>query len=247
MTSRVKTVLIVDEDPATRYRLSGMLGSRYRVLSAASGEAAVGLLMKEQAEIVLLDVCLPGVSGLDALRILRENYPLTEVIMISARGDVELAVQAMKQGAYHYVTKDVEDEALLSLVQHAGDRLDLNRRVLSLSDQIADADRDFVIGPSAAMQAVAAMVRKVAKLPATVLILGESGTGKELLARKIHRESERPDGPFVTVNLAAIPRELVESTLFGHEKGAFTGAIRQQIGKFELASGGSRIGITLTR
>jgi len=239
MTSRVKTILIVDEDHATRERLSGMLGSRYRVLNAASGEAAVGLLMKEQAEIVLLDVCLPGVSGLDALRILRENYPLTEVIMISARGDVELAVQAMKQGAYHYVTKDVEDEALLSLVQHAGDRLDLNRRVLSLSDQIADADRDFVIGPSSAMQAVAAMVRKVARLPATVLILGESGTGKELLARKIHRESERPDGPFVTVNLAAIPRDLVESTLFGHEKGAFTGAVRQQIGKFELASGGT--------
>jgi len=239
MTSRVKTVLIVDEDHATRERLSGMLASRYRVLNAASGEAAVGLLMKEQAEIVLLDVCLPGVSGLDALRILRENYPLTEVIMISARGDVELAVQAMKQGAYHYVTKDVEDEALLSLVQHAGDRLDLNRRVLSLSDQIADADRDFVIGPSGAMQAVAAMVRKVARLPATILILGESGTGKELLARKIHRESERPDGPFVTVNLAAIPRDLVESTLFGHEKGAFTGAVRQQIGKFELASGGT--------
>ena len=239
MASRTRTVLIVDEDRTTRDRLSGILGRHYRVLVAATGEAAFALLMKEQAEIVLLDVCLPGISGLDALRILRENYPLSEVIMISALGDVELAVQAMKQGAYHYVTKDVEDGALLSLVQRAGEHLDLNRRVLSLSDQVADAEREFVIGPSAAMQAVADLVRRVAKLPATILILGESGTGKELLARKIHRDSDRPEGPFVTVNLAAIPRDLVESTLFGHERGAFTGAVRQQIGKFELAGGGT--------
>jgi len=239
MASRTRTVLIVDEDRTTRDRLSGILGRHYRVLAAATGEAAFALLMKEQAEIVLLDVCLPGISGLDALRILRENYPLSEVIMISALGDVELAVQAMKQGAYHYVTKDVGDGALLSLVQRAGEHLDLNRRVLSLSDQVADAEREFVIGPSAAMQAVADLVRRVAKLPATILILGESGTGKELLARKIHRDSDRPEAPFVTVNLAAIPRDLVESTLFGHERGAFTGAVRQQIGKFELAGGGT--------
>jgi len=109
MASRTRTVLIVDEDRTTRDRLSGILGRHYRVLVAATGEAAFALLMKEQAEIVLLDVCLPGISGLDALRILRENYPLSEVIMISALGDIELAVQAMKQGAYHYVTKDVED------------------------------------------------------------------------------------------------------------------------------------------
>ena len=239
MASRTRTVLIVDEDRTTRDRLSGILGRHYRVLVAATGEAAFALLMKEQAEIVLLDVCLPGISGLDALRILRENYPLSEVIMISALGDIELAVQAMKQGAYHYVTKDVGDGALLSLVQRAGEHLDLNLRVLSLSDQVADAEREFVIGPSAAMQAVADLVRRVAKLPATILILGESGTGKELLARKIHRDSDRPEGPFVTVNLAAIPRDLVESTLFGHERGAFTGAVRQQIGKFELAGGGT--------
>jgi len=131
MASRTRTVLIVDEDRTTRDRLSGILGRHYRVLVAATGEAAFALLMKEQAEIVLLDVCLPGISGLDALRILRENYPLSEVIMISALGDIELAVQAMKQGAYHYVTKDVEDGALLSLVQRAGEHLDLNRRVLS--------------------------------------------------------------------------------------------------------------------
>lgn len=128
----------------------------------------------------------------------------------------------------------------MALVRSAGERQDLNRRVLALSPEGEDrGSREFVVGPSKVMQDVVDLVHRISKLSATVLILGESGTGKELLARYVHRESTDPDGPFVAVNLAAIPRELVESTLFGHERGAFTGAHRQQLGKFELASGGT--------
>src|SRR5256886_3044063 len=160
--------------------------------------------------------------------------------MISAINDIETAVQAMKHGAYHYTTKDFDYETLRSLVHNASERQDLNRQVMTLSAQVADqGDREFVVGPSKLTRDIIDLVQKVAKLSATVLILGESGTGKELLARYIHRESATPDAPFIAVNLAAIRRELAESALFGHERGAFTGAHRQQLGKFELASNGT--------
>src|SRR5512133_3104306 len=136
MAARHKTVLIVDEDDATRERLGATLGRDYRVLGTTSGESAAALLVREQAEIVLVDVLLPGISGIETLRIVRENYPLTEVIMISADGDVELAVQAMKDGAYHYVAKEVTAQALLSIVRNASEHQDLNRRVLTLTDQV---------------------------------------------------------------------------------------------------------------
>jgi two-component system NtrC family response regulator len=174
------------------------------------------------------------------LRIVRENYPALEVIMTSAGAHVDDAVRAVKEGAFHFVTKDADAEAVRSLVQHALERQSLNREVLRLRTEVDEStDREFVAGPSPGTRAILDLVSRVARLSATVLILGESGTGKELLARLLHRQSARPDGPFVAVNLAAIPRELVESILFGHEKGSFTGALRQQIGKFELASGGT--------
>jgi DNA-binding NtrC family response regulator len=239
MSTKPRTVLIVDDDEPTRARLAAALKREYRVLGAASGEAALAMLMREEAEIVLVDVTLPGISGLEVLQIVRENYPLTETIMVSAGSDVETAVQAVKLGAYHYLAKDAGDDALLSLVGKAAEHRDLSRQVLSLSAQVAEGETDFIIGPSAAMREAIEIAHKIAKLSATVLILGESGTGKELLARLIHREGEHPGAPFITANLAAIPRELVESTLFGHEKGAFTGAHRQLLGKFELASGGT--------
>src|SRR4029077_3817419 len=141
---------------------------------------------------------------------------------------------------YHYITKSFDYDELRSLVRNACERQDLNRQVITLSAQVAEqGEREFLIGPSKQIRDIVDLVHKVAKLSATVLILGESGTGKELLARLLHRESGRGEAPFIACNLAAIPRELAESALFGHERGAFTGAHRQQLGKFELASNGT--------
>jgi DNA-binding NtrC family response regulator len=240
MSPKPKTVLVVDDDEGMRDTLTAILKRDYRVLRVASGEAALTVLSKEDVDLILLDVRLPGISGFEVLRIVKENYSLVEVIMISAITEVETAVQAMKHGAYHYITKDFDYDQLRSLVRNAGERQDLNRQVLTLSAQVADqSEREFIVGPSKTTRDIVDLVHKIARLPATVLILGESGTGKELLARLIHREAGDPDAPFIAVNLAAIPRELAESTLFGHERGAFTGAHRQQLGKFELASGGT--------
>ncbi len=235
-----RTILIIDDDEGMRDTLAAILRRDYRVLRAPNGEAGLTILDREPVDLILLDVRMPGMNGFDVLRQVKESQRLVEVIMISAISEVETAVQAMKLGAYHYITKDFEYDAVLSLVRNACERLDLNRKVLTLSAQVADdGARPFVTGPSRAMRDVMDMVRKVAGLTTNVLILGESGTGKELLARLLHRESERADAPFLPVNVAAIPGELVESALFGHERGAFTGAVRQQLGKFELASGGT--------
>src|SRR6266513_22614 len=240
MTHKLKTVLIVDDDEGMRDTLTAILKREYRVLRVASGEAALPVLNREDVDLMLLDVRLPGISGFEVLRIVKENYSLVEVLMISAINEIETAVQAMKHGAYHYVTREFDYDQLRSLVRNASERQDLNRQVLTLSAQVADqTEREFIVGPSKATRDILDLVNKVAKLSATVLILGESGTGKVLLARLIHREAGDPDAPFIAVNLAAIPRELVESALFGHERGAFTGAHRQQLGKFELASGGT--------
>src|SRR5246127_3471310 len=240
MTPKPKAVLIVDDDEGMRDTLSAILKREHRVLRVASGEAALPILNREDVDLVMLDVRLPGISGFEVLRIIKENYSLIEVMMISAITEIETAVQAMKHGAYHYITKDFDYDQLRSLVRNASERQDLNRQVLTLSAQVADqTEREFILGPSKMTRDIVDLVHKIAKLSATVLILGESGTGKELLARLIHRESGDPEATFIAVNLAAIPRELAESTLFGHERGAFTGAHRQQLGKFELASNGS--------
>jgi DNA-binding NtrC family response regulator len=241
MSDRRKTILIVDDDEGMRETLTAMLRRDYRVLRAATGEFALQILEKEDVDLMLLDVRLPGISGFEVLKIVRENYPYIEVIVISIIKELDVAIEAMRYGAYHYISKDFDLESVRTLVSNASERQDLNRDVLRLSAEVAEqqTDREFVAGASRATRDILDLVQKVAKLNATVLILGESGTGKELLARLIHRESGQPNSPFVAVNLAAIPRELVESTLFGHEKGAFTGAVRQQLGKFELASNGT--------
>src|SRR6202140_2876961 len=224
MSQKPKTVLIVDDDEGMRDTLTAILKREYRVLRVMNGEAALPVLNRENVDLVLLDVILPGISGFEVLRIVKENYSLVEVIMISAINDIETAVQAMKHGAYHYVTKDFDYDQLRSLVRNASDRQDLNRQVMTLSAQVADqTEREFIVGPSKMTRDIIDLVNKIAKLSATGLILGESGTGKELLARLIHREAGDPDAPFIAVNLAAIPRELTESALFGHEGGPFTG------------------------
>jgi len=238
--SRPRTVLIVDQDDGWREAVASALKADYRILRAASGESALAMLTREEVDAMLLDVDQPGINGFETLRIARENFELTEVVMTAASSEVDHAVEAVKLGAFHFVPKTGGADAVRALIDRAIERQALARQVQVLSAEAADTtEREFVVGPSRALQDVVAMVRRVASLSATVLILGEGGTGKELLARLLHRESESPDGPFVAVNLAAIPQELVESVLFGHEKGSFTGAVRQQIGKFELAGGGT--------
>jgi DNA-binding NtrC family response regulator len=246
MSVRRKTVLVVDSGEDARERIATPLKRDYRLLRASSGEAALALMEREDVDVVIADVALPGVTGFELLRIVRANYPLVESILVSAGSDFDDAVQAIKLGAYHYLSKSADPDALRATVAHAADRQDLNRRVLTLRAEVQEqGEREFIAGSSRAMRDVLDVVRKVGRLSATVLILGESGTGKELLARLIHRESTadlppgQGDRPFMAVNLASIPRELVESTLFGHERGAFTGALQQRIGKFELASGGT--------
>src|SRR6187401_46748 len=240
MTRPNKTILICDDDQGMRDTIAAILKRDYRVITVSSGEAALSLLKEQDVDLILLDVRLPGISGFDVLRIVKENYSLIECIMISAINEVETAVQAMKHGAYHYITKDFDYDELRSLVRNACERQDLNRQVITLSAQVAEqSEREFIIGPSRQIRDIVDLVQRVAKLSATVLILGESGTGKELLARLLHKESGRGDAPFIAVNLSAIPHELVESTLFGHERGSFTGAHKQQLGKFELAAGGT--------
>ena len=239
MPPPLKTILIVDDDEGMRDTLTAILKREYRVLSVASAEDGLSRLRQTRVDLMLLDVRLPGIGGLEMLKQVREQRNEVEVIMISAITDVETAVQAMKLGAYHYITKEFDYDALRALVRNASERQDLKNRVESLTAQVEAQDEEFVTGTSAAMKAVVSLVQKVAPLDTTVLITGESGTGKEMLARRVHAESDRRKGPFIAVNLAAVPGELVESTLFGHERGAFTGAVRQQLGKFELANGGT--------
>jgi DNA-binding NtrC family response regulator len=240
MSERRKTLLIVDDDEGMRDTLTAVLKRDYRVLRVATGEAALQVMEKEDIDLMMLDVRLPGINGFEVLKITKENYPYVEVVVISVIKELEAAIEAMRYGAYHYISKDFDVEGVRTLVANASERQDLSRSVMRLSAEVAEHnDREFVVGPSRATREIVELVQKVAKLSATILILGESGTGKELLARMIHRESVQPAAPFVAVNLAAIPKDLVESTLFGHEKGSFTGAIRQQLGKFELAAGGT--------
>jgi DNA-binding NtrC family response regulator len=241
MAGKQKTLLIVDDDEGMRDTLTAILRRDYHVMTAASGEAGLDQLSRTHVDLMLLDFRLPHMNGLEVLKHVKETYAPVEVIVISAVSEVETAVQAIKQGAYHFITKDFEYDALRSLVRNASEKQDLSRQVATLSAQVAEqqAPADFVLGPSPVMRQVMDLVRKVAKLSATVLVHGESGTGKEMLARLLHRESARSTGAFIAVNLAALPSELVESTLFGHERGAFTGATKQQLGKFEMAMGGT--------
>ena len=235
-----KTLLIVDSEEETRDAITATLRRDYRVLRAATGEAALQMMQKESVDLMLLDVHLPGISGFEVLKITKENYPRIEVVVLSRTKELDTAIEAMRHGAYHFVSKDFDAEAIRACFANAAERQDLNRDVTRLREEVAEQnEREFVVGPSRTTKSVMELVNKVAKQSAPVLILGESGPGRALRARLIHRESGDHGAPFLAVNLAAIPMDLVASALFDHEKDAFTGAIRQQIGKFELAAGGT--------
>jgi DNA-binding NtrC family response regulator len=240
MDEKRPTILIIDDDQSIRDTLEAILQRDYNVLKAADGQTGLRLASEHEVQIALLDVLLPDINGLEVLKQIKDRFQDIEVIMLSAVKEVGPAVQAMKLGAYHYIPKSLDYDEVLTLVSKVVERQRVDRELLYLRSEIEQfAETEFIIGRSKKMQEIHDLVQKVAKLPATILILGESGTGKQLLARYIHKQSSLADRPFVTVDLAAVPETLVESTLFGHEKGAFTSAYRQHIGKFELADGGT--------
>jgi two-component system nitrogen regulation response regulator NtrX len=236
----MKAILIVDDEPAARYGLRRALEAKYRVAEVDSVEAAREALPREQPDLILLDVVLPGENGLAFLRWMREQGSEVPVLMVSALDTAKTAVEALQLGAADYLVKGFELEELrqrvanllkLATLEKENDAL---RRRLTTEGQFGQ-----MIGRSAEMRRAFEMADRVAPADSTVLILGESGTGKDLLAQEIHARSPRAGTSYVAVNCAALPETLIESELFGYERGAFTGAAHQKKGKFELASGGT--------
>ena len=235
------TILIIDDDTSLRRVLEyNLREAGYGVAAAASGEEGLRLFAEAEPSLVISDMKMPGMDGMQVLKSVKEHSPETPVIMITAFGSVDMAVEAMKAGAYDYITKPFNRDELRLTVAKALQFSSLSRENRQLKSQLAErADFSAIIGSSPAMEKVFQVVAKVADTEASVLITGESGTGKELVARSIHSRSSRKNGPFVAINCAAIPHDLLESELFGHLKGAFTGAVRDKTGKFALADGGT--------
>ncbi len=236
-----KRILVVDDEESVRWALrKAMERAGYRVDLAADGPAGLTAASDPDVDLVLLDVRLPGQDGLKLLREIRRRRPDLPVIMMTAYGTLQVAVEAMNLGAYDYIGKPFDTDEVLLVVQKALEAQTRAREVAQLRQTVeGSVDLGSIVGGSPAMQQIFKAVGKVAGTDLTVLLRGESGTGKELVARAIHENSRRKGRPFVPVNCAAIPRELLESELFGHEKGAFTGALAARRGRFEQAEGGT--------
>jgi DNA-binding NtrC family response regulator len=231
-------VLIVDDEANVRKVLTALLEQAgYRTSPAASGEEALDLVRAQDPDLVLTDLRMPGMDGLELLRTLREEFPEIPVVLLTAHGTVEAAVEAMKRGAHDFLTKPFDKEQVVQVLAKALAQAERSRR--EFQGPIARDARCGIVGSGPAMETVFHLVERLAPTPSTVLVTGETGTGKELVAEALHRLSPRAEGSLVRINCGALPDNLVEAELFGHEKGAFTGADRSKPGRFELADGGT--------
>ena len=235
------TILIVDDDKDIRFTIAKVLQHEgYATITAGDGQRASAIVKKVSPDLVLLDIKLPDMDGMVVLEQMKQLDPDLFIIVLTAYGEIKGAIQAMKLGAFHYLTKPFETEELLLLINKALTTQDLHDEVKRLRKRLGEQDqRKTLIGHSPPMQTVIKQVRLIAPTDMTVIIQGESGTGKELIARMLHRESRRQDRPFIPIDCGAIPETLIEGELFGHEKGAFTGADRQKKGILEAAEGGT--------
>ena len=236
-----KRILVVDDDESLRWVTQAQLQqSGYEATAAASGREALDRMREDPPDLVITDLMMPGMSGLELLKRIRAEYPEVIVIMVTAFGAVDTAVEAMKAGAYDYLTKPVNVDEMRIVVDRGLEHLGLREEIRNLRVSL---DRKYgfesILGRSKPLLAVLDMASRAAQATSTVLIHGETGTGKELVAKAVHCNSRRKDKPFVTINCGAIPKDLLESELFGHMKGAFTGAFENRRGKVELADGGT--------
>ncbi len=233
-----ETILIVDDEESVRKSIAdAMLDEGYDVVTAASGRESIDLLNETQPSLALLDIAMPGMDGIETLSRIKEIRPDMPVIMVTGHGTIETAVKTVKMGAYDFLVKPPELAHLILVVQHGLAEHRLREENQTLRQRIER--RHEIVGESSQIKSLKQQIALAGPTNGWVLIHGESGTGKELVARAIHRSSRRANGPFVEVNCAAIPQELIESELFGHERGAFTGAAGMKRGKFEIADGGT--------
>ncbi|NWF55206.1 MAG: sigma-54-dependent Fis family transcriptional regulator [Syntrophaceae bacterium] len=237
----MERILIVDDDPSMRYSLNRMLEAQgLQLFLAKNGPEALERFEQDRPDVVVMDIKMPGKSGLEVLHEIKEKDPKALVILMTAFGTTETAIEAMKYGAFDYILKPFDIPQMRGLVERALEVSRMMKKIVSLPDrEKGGAAEETLVGSSAAMQQVYKMIGQVAPAEVTVLLRGESGTGKEMVARAIYHHSRRGDKAFLPVNCAAIPETLLESELFGHEKGAFTGALTRRIGKFEQCHGGT--------
>jgi DNA-binding NtrC family response regulator len=241
MSSPPLDLLVVDDDEEFRDTLRSRFSrSGFEVRTAAHGEEALGMAQRRNFDVAIFDMMMPGMNGLELLKRFKAEYPECEVILLTGQGSIETAVEAMKLGAYDYLQKPFSLKDLEAIANKASERRSLRKEVTQLKAALQRTQPHAeMVGQSPAMQEIYRLIERAGPSEKAILILGESGTGKELVARAMHRQSRRAEKPMVTINCAALPETLLESELFGHEKGSFTGAISSKPGLFEVADGGT--------
>lgn len=237
----MRTILVIDDEEKIRNLLTRIISLEgFEVLQAPDLKSAINKLKQKNVEVVLCDVKLPDGNGVEFVKIVKDNYPITEVILLTAYGNIPDGVQAIKHGAFDYITKGDDNNKIIPLIYRALEKVDLSNRVRQLEKQLGDKHSfDKIIGKSKNIQKAIELSKKVAVTDTTVLITGETGTGKEVFAQSIHQASQRANQNFVTINCSAFSKELLESEMFGHKAGAFTGATRDQKGLFDEANNGT--------